>query len=191
MQVIPLSSPLTVTAGQVICIAIDLSTANQYTSCETGSGAPCLYYAAAYATAFSSANTTATVTTAAPLVSYLVYNPAPNASQVAQAQEDGDTTYVYGTTAGTQDLYNLAGLPYVPAVIHGVTTKVMSRKDNSGAKTMRVRLKSGATTSDSTTYALSTTYQYASRIDQVDPNTSAAWLASGIGALQIGPGIVS
>jgi hypothetical protein len=114
-----------------------------------------------------------------------------NVSMVNQAIEDADTTYVSGATAATGDLYTVTATPAGVTGIVAVVTKMMAKKSDSGAKTASVQMKSGATTSLGTAQALSTGYLYASRVNTVDPNTSAAWTLANVNAAQVGPYVVS
>lgn len=110
-----------------------------------------------------------------------------NFSRVNEAQEDGDTSYVSDVVAGHNDLYDIADLATTPASVVAVQTKGFVKKSDAGARSAQVQLKSGSSTVTSAAAVLPTTYQYISRIDTVDPNTSAAWTGTAINAIQIGP----
>lgn len=115
-----------------------------------------------------------------------------NTGNVNQATEDGDTTFVYGSTAGLSDLYNIAQLGATPSSIVAVQTRMCSRKSDTGLRTARVQVKSGATTSNGTTVTMGTSYSYqGAKVDTVDPNTSAAWTAAAVNALSIGVQVVA
>lgn len=110
-----------------------------------------------------------------------------NAALVNEAQEDGDTTYVFDNIVGHNDLYTVADLATPPLSVVAVQTRALVKKTDAGARAAQVQLKSNATTVTSTALLLSTSYQYTSRVDAVDPDTSAAWTGSAVNAIQIGP----
>jgi hypothetical protein len=112
---------------------------------------------------------------------------ASNSSLVNEVQEDGDTTYVFDNAIGHNDLYDIADLASTPQTIVAVQTRGFVRKNDAGFRAAQVQVKSGGTTVTSTALILSTSYQHTSRIDTVDPNTSAAWSATAVNALQVGP----
>jgi hypothetical protein len=124
-----------------------------------------------------------------PYVSMIVA-PA-NAAVAGNATEDGDTTFVYGSTASTGDLYTLPALATTPSNIVAVVTRMMARKSDTGTRTAEVQISSAGTVSAGTTITLGTSYAYTSRADLVDPATGVAWTASGVNALLIGPYIVA
>lgn len=114
-----------------------------------------------------------------------------NFSRVNEAHQDGDTSTVTDTVVGHNDLYDLANLAGTPLAIIAVQTKAMMRKSDAGSRAGQVQVKSGTTTVTSTATPLSTSYHYLSRVDTVDPDTSAAWTAAAVNALQIGPILAS
>jgi hypothetical protein len=66
------------------------------------------------------------------------------------------------------------------------------QKSDAGTRTAAVQVKSGATTVASPTLTLTNTgFQWASRLDVTDPNTSAAWASAAVDALQVGPKVVA
>src|SRR6266511_2408172 len=114
-----------------------------------------------------------------------------NDSNVDEAAEDGDTSYVYDSTNGHEDLYDLDHLAATPTSIIAVQSRMFAKKSDSGARNGQIRVKSGATEVGGTDTALSTTYTWLNRVDAVDPNTSAAWTASAVNALQVGPKVTA
>lgn len=119
---------------------------------------------------------------------YLLANITPsNATLVSEAQQDGLTSYVFDSVVGHADFYNVTDLPTVPASIIGVVTRGFVAKSDAGAKSAQLQLKSGATTVQSTTLVLSTSFVYTSRVDTTDPNTGSAWTPAAVNAVQVGP----
>ena len=114
-----------------------------------------------------------------------------NASNVGEAAQDGDTTYVYDSTSGHEDLYDLDNLTTTPTTIIAVQSRMFAKKSDSGTRNGQIRVKSGATEVGGTDTVLGTNYGWLNKVDTVDPNTSAAWTASAVNALQVGPKVTA
>ena len=115
-----------------------------------------------------------------------------NYQMVNEAQEDTTTSYVYDSTVNDADFYNIGTIASTPASTIAVTTRAYMQKSDAGSRTAAVQIKSGSTTVASPTLTLTTSgWQWAWRMDLVDPNTSAAWGASAVNAATIGPKVVS
>lgn len=102
---------------------------------------------------------------------------------------DFDTSYVHDTVAGSIDLYTMDAIPggYAGSTPLAVQTTVLARKDSPGSKTARSRVLSNVTAATGTTHELPDNYQYLPPyIMVVDPDTSVAWDAAGINALECG-----
>jgi hypothetical protein len=122
------------------------------------------------------------------LGSAITFNAAAsNAALVSELQLDNATTYVYSSTNGQSDLYTIGPIANTPSTILGVVTRGYFQKSDAGTRNCAVQLKSGATTVESASTALNTVWGWLSRIDLVDPATSAAWTATGVNNVQIGP----
>lgn len=108
-----------------------------------------------------------------------------NASNVDEANSDGDTTYNSKATSGV-DLFNHGSLSSTPSIIYGVCVAGKIRKDDTTAKTARNKLKSGTTTQNGATRTPITTYQWYHDFYTTDPDTSVAWTSSAVNASKIG-----
>jgi hypothetical protein len=118
--------------------------------------------------------------------------PTDNYSSVNEAQENGLTTYVSDSTPGDADFYGIASTGGLTITTAAVITRGYMTKSDAGTRTAAVQNKSGVTTSASPTIVLTNSgFQWASRIDLVDPNTSAAWASAAVDALQIGPKVIA
>ena len=95
---------------------------------------------------------------------------------------DGDTSYVESSTVGHIDQYNLGDLGVTPLTIHGVGIKAVARKDDGGARTLRLGAKSGATT-DTADIVLGTTYAVAEHVMELNPDDNEAWEVADVDAL--------
>jgi len=114
-----------------------------------------------------------------------------NVGCVQELIEDGASSYVYDSTAGHYDLYDVADLLTLPSAIIGVDVRAIGAKSDAGARTGTVTVKSGSTSQDGATVTLSTTMSNIAMFLATDPNTSVAWTSAAINALQIGPKTIS
>lgn len=119
-----------------------------------------------------------------------VWTPKTGSANYAMVNEtlvDGDTTYVSTSTIGAKDLYTIAGLSSTPVSIFAANVVSFAEKTDASARSLYNSVTSGATVSDGTSQPLLTSYARYDRIMNVDPNTLAAWGASGVNNLLIGP----
>jgi len=114
-----------------------------------------------------------------------------NYDRVNQAPADGDTTYISSSNVGDIDLYDMGALGFTPAQIHAVQTAIVARKDDATLRQVRAKLKSGSTTADGGDHTLGTSYNTFRELLTQDPDTSAAWSASGVNAVQVGVELVT
>lgn len=97
-----------------------------------------------------------------------------------------DTDYVYSDTDGDKDLYNITDFTGTDRTIVALCTWMRARKDTADSQQLKIMLKSGSTEDAGDAEDLTTSFAYYNRIDEVDPDTSAAWDDTGVDALQIG-----
>lgn len=186
---VALTSPITVASGAKIFTAI-LTDASASVSNQNGVGS--VYrlgqtYASGLPSSMSSSSLVSNINIYGSVVVV-----TSNSVNVQQATEDGDTSFVYGSTASVGDLYNLGSLGVTPSSIVAVQTRMCARKSDTGTRQARAQIKSGATTSNGSTLTLGTNYSYAgAKVDTVDPNTSSAWTAAAVNSLQIGVAVVA
>lgn len=91
------------------------------------------------------------------------------------------TDYVSDGTIGNKDSYVMQNPPSLVAqTIHAVKTRVAIQKDDAGARSVKIGVRSGTTNGLSSSIALGTSWAYVSHILETDPNTSAAWTASAV-----------
>jgi hypothetical protein len=110
-----------------------------------------------------------------------------NYAMVDELPTNAGTDYVAAATAGLVDKYVMADLSSVPNAIHGVKSTMFAAKDDLTTRAARLNLTSGATTANGAALPLTTSYQWQDDLYLLDPNTAAAWTASGVNALQAGP----
>lgn len=97
------------------------------------------------------------------------------------------TDYITSATVGDLDLYDFDNLPYTPLDIHAVQTSFFAAKDDAASRSVRARLRSGGTDANGGNLGLTATHIQKTDIYETDPNTSVAWTASAVNALQAGP----
>lgn len=96
-----------------------------------------------------------------------------------------DSTYNGHATAGQRDTYAMADIS-TSYNVFGVQITSRMIKSDAGVASMKAAIKSGSTVAYGTTRALlasATTYQ---DLWETDPNTAAAWTASGFNSLEVG-----
>ena len=98
---------------------------------------------------------------------------------------DGDTTYVYSSTVGAEDLYTLQDLSGITTGVTLAQLRVTARKQDAGARSAQSVLVSGANTDLGTSTVLSSSYTQLIKAYPVNPS-GANWAASDINALQVG-----
>jgi hypothetical protein len=108
-------------------------------------------------------------------------------NRVNEAHQDGDTSYVLTNTVNNVDQYAIAALATTPLSIIAVQSKMYARMDDAGPHTVKSRLTSTGTTSDSANMSCASTYKWIQQIYAVDPHTTSPWTAPNLNAVTIGP----
>lgn len=183
------SAPFAVTKGTLYWVGWqpDATVTNLINGAAAGTGKTA---STTYA-AFPVASPSGVSTSAAPIFSWMIATSS-NATVVSEAQQDATTSYVYDSTPGHADLYGIATIGSTPTQVLAVTTRGLMIKSDAGTRTAAVQIKSGATIVASPTLTLTTSgWQWAWRTDVLDPNTSAAWTAAAVDAVNIGPKTVA
>lgn len=110
---------------------------------------------------------------------------------VDETSVNGDTDYAASANAGDLELYNLGDLGFTPAGVFAVQCKICARKDDATTREVRTKIRSNGATNDGATVALTSSYAYYSDILETDPDTSAAWTAAAVDALEVGQEVVT
>jgi len=105
-----------------------------------------------------------------------------NCLAVDEPRQNGDTDYVATNVVNNTDIYGLAPLSPTPSTIVAVVPRFLARMDDAGPHTVRGSLTSGGTTVNLTDLVCTGSYVYQQATYAQDPNTSAAWTASGLNA---------
>ncbi len=109
-----------------------------------------------------------------------------------ETQENSDTDYVSSSTTNHVDSYAMGNLSSTPLTIFAVQVTVTHRKDDAGSHTISPLIHVSST--DYTTgsaFSSLDSYSMASSIWTTNPNTSAAWIASGVNGMEAGIKLVS
>jgi hypothetical protein len=182
------SPPITVAKGAQCWFGFCTDT-NTGSIVQAGSGSAARSSATTYAS-FPAA--LPSVSAAAPAIINATMAVTSNATLVNEAQQDGLTTYVQDATIGDTDFYGLAALGLSPVTVLATTTRGFMTKSDAGPAAALVQLKSGATTVQTPRQVpVTNVFQWAWRIDTVDPNTGSPWLQANIDNLQFGPQVVA
>lgn len=112
-----------------------------------------------------------------------------NYSQVDDIPPNGTTDYVYDTTTGHLDLYNLT-----TTAVQGISAVdvVMQAFNSDGAGgSLNLVTKTAAGQSDGSAQSITGAPAYYHRLLETDPADSGAWTQAKIDALQVGPKVAS
>src|SRR5213075_3142075 len=88
----------------------------------------------------------------------ITLTPTVSADYVNETLQDGTTSYVYDSTIGHADFYNIAPLAVTPATVIAVVTRGFVEKSDAGFRSGAVQLKSGGSTAAATTLNLATSW---------------------------------
>lgn len=110
-----------------------------------------------------------------------------NYLHVDEVPADDDVTYVEDSTPANQDLYAFDDLSATPVAIFAVQANIIAKKDDAGARSAMALIRSGGTTYDGDTHALTQgSYENHMSIIEDDPDTASAWDEAGINAAEFG-----
>lgn len=112
-----------------------------------------------------------------------------NFGQVDESPPNALTDYVYDTTVGHMDLYNVNNATVVSVSAVEVLTQAFNVDGTGGS--MNLVTKTGAGQSDGSAQNIGGTPAYYRRLLETDPADSAAWDQTKINALQIGVKVAS
>lgn len=162
----------------------------------TGLGKPTVLHDDIYVTSTSTSPGEMRVETLRPSSDAITETWTPNSggtnfSRVNEAVVDGDTSYVGTGTVGNRDLYGIGSLSSTPSTILAAQVVLFAEKTDATTRTLYSSVKSNTTDSDGSAVALAASYLRYERMLTVDPATGAAWTASGVNNLLIGPKLAS
>ena len=101
--------------------------------------------------------------------------------------------YNSDATVGHKDYFALSNLPGTPVTIDVVAVSVLARRSDAGARTMNIKIKSSGSEANGDNAGITppTSFNWFTSLFTVDPNTSAAWTASGVNGIEVGYEIAS
>jgi len=188
MHTLPLTTPQNLTAGTQYWLGWQNDTVGTFNfSTQDGS----LQGRTATVTFGTSAPGTAPAMTAG-IASASVWgnitNTNANFVEVNQNPPLGNSSYVYESVVGEEDLYIYPSLSTPPSNIYAVAVKANLAKSDAGAKTVSVRLKSNTTDSAGSagTVAPGTSFAWLVSFYPTDPNGNVPWTLSALNAIQAG-----
>lgn len=109
---------------------------------------------------------------------------------VDETPHNSDTDYVYSDNVNDIQLFEMQNLTATTGTIKGVKCSHVTRKDDAGARSVAMVVRSGSNSVRST-QSLSTSYQIYSETLTQDPVDSAAWTIAKVNALELGLKIIS
>jgi hypothetical protein len=111
---------------------------------------------------------------------------------VDESSPDDDTTYVESNTPSAKDTYAFTEMTHNPAEIIATQLCAMGKKTDAGSRTIHLVTRSGGTDYDTASaLAFGTSYGIKTKIDEVDPNTSAAWSKTNLNNAEFGIKVAS
>ena len=125
---------------------------------------------------------------------YAQMTPQGSASNYANVNEttlDGDSSYNYSNTAGTQDSFVCSTVTSITGTIFGVQSNVAADKDDAGSRTVAATTRVSSTDYVGATQSVSTTYLYYRQIWEQNPYASANWTALTINASEFGYKVIA
>lgn len=109
---------------------------------------------------------------------------------VDETTRNDDTDYVVSSTPGDVQLFGLQDITLTGQVLAVVAT-VWARKDDAGTRTVKLRLKSGATSTDGPDTTMNLTYQPLMKTFDTDPNTGSPFTVANFNAAEVGAVVVA
>ena len=111
---------------------------------------------------------------------------ATNWQEVGEVGFDGDLSYNYATTIGSQDLFTFQPLPTTTSTVFGVQVTGAYRKLDASDQTISQDIVSGGTAASAPIVSLGLSYAYYTSLFTVDPHTNATWTPAAVDSLVAG-----
>lgn len=185
-------SPPALTAGTWYWIAFRTDTNVNFLT-RRGTGAGGLAYTATYANAFL--NPASGLSAAAEVVSWGVMSGQTSRADTLDVLNPS-VSFAFNSsgTPGQEDLFNPPAVPGTPTGVHHVSVKAFGYRTDAGARTVDLRIKSGASTY-SGSYAGQTpnalTPSWMTTDFRKDPNGNIAWTKANLDASKFGYKLVT
>lgn len=98
---------------------------------------------------------------------------------VNENYSDFDTTYVYTTATGSQDIYTWQDIPSFNGIIQAIQISFIARKDDEGSKVFEIVTGTSGTETHSPQFYLSDDYIAYFHCQDTDPATGTNWTVPG------------
>jgi hypothetical protein len=115
---------------------------------------------------------------------------ADDYSLIDEPTPNGDTDYLYSSTAGQKVTCAFGGLSLTGA-IQAVQVLPCARKDDAGVRTICPVIRSAAADYDGASVNVGDAYAYIREVFENDPATAAAWTVGGFNAAEFGAKLVA
>ena len=109
-----------------------------------------------------------------------------NYAMIDEASQDGDSSYVYSSYTGDEDLYEFEDLPADVSSVKGIKTMAKARKTDADIVQSEFVINSNSIENTSNSFNQSTTYVVQSSIFNLDPNGDIEWTPSSVNSLKAG-----
>lgn len=96
------------------------------------------------------------------------------------------TDYVGSAVTGDKDLYAMGNLVRATGTVYGVMVAAVAQNADAAAQSVKLPIKSGATTSSGSASSVTTSPSYPVRVLALNPVTAAAWIISEVNAVEAG-----
>lgn len=116
---------------------------------------------------------------------------ANNYQCIDETTPNDDTDYVATSGAAYIDSYTFADLISTSGTIMGIQSCLRARKDDAGSRTVQPLYRPTSTTYSGTIASLGNSYLYYMDIQEVNPETTAAWTISEINGSEFGVKLVT
>jgi hypothetical protein len=117
-------------------------------------------------------------------------NGSATSYQNVDETSPNDLDYNYSSSPGAADLYALEDVSWAPATIYAVVEKVRAKKSDAGTRSLTHAARSNGISYAGSISPLTTDTKYYHNVREVDPNTTVAWIESGVNGLQVGASVV-
>jgi hypothetical protein len=108
---------------------------------------------------------------------------------------DTDTTFIEDTTLSDAETYDMSSFTTIGGAggdtIHGVVLTAIRRRTTASTTNQRLRLRSGATTDETSSTNAGTTYALGGKLYLTDPQDAGAWTSTKFDALEAGGSLQS
>ena len=107
-------------------------------------------------------------------------------AMVNEMQWNTSNSIVLGSTSGNAEVFGMTSLSTAPTTIHGVRVLAVVEKTDGGTLLANAIVKSSGVEADGNSTVLTTSFNHAFNIFEVDPNTNSPWTTPAINSMDCG-----